>query len=416
MTTAPAPSVNQRAAGLFAELFGGQMQDPFPAYDELREIDDGVHWCAPLQTYLVCRYADARLLGSDYRQFSSDIFYDSAPSWHDPDQPEHLRFLDAASRLFMFSDPQVHTRIRSTFRHVFTPAAISAWEPKIRQVTENLISRYPVGEEFDIMPGFAADVPVAVIAAILGVPDEARAKFREWSYGFASTFDPVVQGPQRDRAITASLELFDYLSELIAERTVRPKDDLISELIRTETLSGDHLSDAELVSQLALLLVAGNETTTTLIGTGLTHFFDNPHILDEVRTDRSKLPTAIEEILRLDPPLHLLLRKAVNEVQVGETTIPAGSILSPCLPAANRDPRVFDSPNEFRIDRSANRHLAFYHGIHFCVGAPLGRLEGRVVFDYVLDTFPNLRAGNTPPRRRTSNAVARGWETRPVIL
>jgi cytochrome P450 len=410
------PAVDGRAAEIMAELFGGQMSDPFPAYADLREIGDGVHWCEQLQAYLVCRYEDVRLLSSDYRRFSSDVFHDSAPSWHTPGDSEHLRFIDAASRLFMFSDPPVHTRFRSTFRHVFTPSAIAAWEPKIRQVTKDLIGRYPRGKEFDIMPGFAADVPVAVIAAILGVPDEARAKFREWSFAFASTFDPVVQGEQRDAAIATSLELFDYLGGLIGQRRAEPRDDLISELIQTETITGDHMADIELVSQIALLLVAGNETTTTLIGTGLTRLFENPDALEAVRNNRSKLPAAIEEILRLDPPLHIVLRKTTEETRFGDTVVPANTMLAPCLASANRDPRRFDNPDQLQIDRPDNKHLAFYNGIHFCVGAPLGRLEGKVVFDYIFDNFPNLRPGDTPAQRRTTNAVARGWETRPVIL
>ncbi|CAJ1587474.1 cytochrome P450 [[Mycobacterium] wendilense] len=399
-----------------ADLFGGTLEDPFPAYNELREIGDGVHWCEQLQAYLVCRYDDVRLLGSDHRRFSSDVFYDSAPSWHDHTNPAHLQFVDTASRLFMFSDPPTHTRIRSSFRHVFTPSSIAQWEDTIRDVTRELIGRYPRGREFDIMPGFAADVPVAIIASILGVPDEARAKFREWSYGFASTFDPVVQGEMRNTAIAASLELFDYLRGLIDERSKSPKDDLISELIQTETISGDRLEDVELVAQLALLLVAGNETTTTLIGSGLTYLLEHPVVLEEVRADRDMLPVAIEEILRLDPPLHLTLRKALDDTDFGSTKVPAGAMMAPCLAAANRDPRRFDRADSFDIHRSSNKHLAFYNGIHFCVGAPLGRMEVRVVLGYILDNFPNLQLGSTPARRRTTNAVARGWATRPVVL
>ncbi|MDY6809848.1 MAG: cytochrome P450 [Actinomycetota bacterium] len=414
--TAPTSTVDPRAAALMADLFGGALEDPFPCYAELREIGDGVHWSEQLQAYLVCRYDDVRVMASDHARFSSAYFYDSAPSWHDSEDAEHVRFIDAASRLFMFSDPPVHTRIRSTFRHVFTPTAIAAWEPKIRQVTEELIGRYPRGEELDVMPGFAADVPVAVIAAILGVPDDAREKFREWSYAFASTFDPVVLGDKRDAAITTSLELFDYLGALIEQRRAQPRDDLISELIQTETLTGDTLTDIELVAQLALLLVAGNETTTTLIGTGLTQLLGNPAVLAEIRADRSALPAALEEILRIDSPLHIVLRKTTAEVRFGDTVIPPDTILGACIAAANRDPRQFDNPDELKIDRPDNKHLAFFHGIHFCVGAPLARLEGRVVFDHILDNYPNLRPGVTPARRRTTNAIARGWETRPVIL
>jgi cytochrome P450 len=404
------------AAALVDALVTGGVQDPYPLYAQLRELGDGVHWSEVLQGHVVTRYDDVRSIASDHGTFSSDVFWGIAASAHNPEDIEHLRFIDIASRLFMFADPPTHTRIRSTFRHAFTPAAVGRWEGLVGQVTRELLGRYPRGEEFDIMPGFAADVPVAVIAEILGVPAEMRPRFREWSYAYASTFDPIVQGEQRDRAITTSLELFDYLATLVRERKAAPRDDLVSELVRTVTIDGDVLGDVELLAQVALLLVAGNETTTTLIGTGLTLLFDNPEALDAIRADRSLLPGAIEEMLRTDPPLHLLVRTATKDVVVGDHELPAGSVLWLCLPAANRDPRRFTDPDRFDIHREDNKHLSFIHGVHFCVGAPLGRLEGRVVFDHILDAYPDIRSGQEPALRRVTNIVARGFETRPVVL
>lgn len=414
MSALPTPA--DPAPNPVESLFIGQVDDPYPVYAELRETADGIHWSDVLQAYLVTRYDDVRKIGADPKTYSSDVFYDSAPSAHDPDNTEHLRFLDIASRLFMFADPPVHTRIRSTFRHAFTVQGVQQWRPLVQRVTAELIERYPRGEEFDIMPGFAADVPVAVIAAILGVPDEMLPRFREWSYAYASTFDPVVQGPRRDEAIATSLELFDYLGELVAARRVEPRDDLISTLVQTETISGDTLGDIELLAQIALLLVAGNETTTNLIGSGLTQLFDNPDVHDQVRADPSLLPSAIEEMLRIDPPLHLAIRKTTTDARLGDRTLPAGTLLFPSPAAANRDPRRFQRPDTFLLPREDNKHLAFFHGVHFCVGAPLARLEGHVVFESIARDFPNARPGATPAVRRTTNSVARGWETRPVIL
>lgn len=414
--TSSVHSVDPRAAELITELFGGA-EDPYPMYAELQGIGDGIHWAEIFQGYLVTRYADVKKVSSDPKLFSSDIFGASAAGWHDPENPEHVRFVDAASRLFMFADPPIHTRIRSTFRHAFTPAAMKAWKPIVQRVTEQLISKYPRGEEFDIMPGFAADVPVAVIAAILGVPDEMWPRFRGWSYAYASTFDPMIQGPARENAIATTLELFDYLAELIEERKAEPREDLISHLVSTTTIDGDVLGDVELLAQLALLLVAGNETTTTLIGTGLTLMFDNPDILARVQADPGgELPQAIEEMLRLDAPLHWTTRLTTAEVELGERTIPPGSMVWAGIAAANLDGRQFENPTEFQLPRPDNKHLSFFHGIHFCVGAPLARLEAQVVFDYILRTFPDIRAGVTPPRRRTTNSIIRGWETRPVVL
>lgn len=404
------------AAAVLNQLLVGGVQDPYPLYEQLRETGDGVHWSELLQAHVVTRYGHVRQIAGDFETYSSDIFWDTAPSMHNPEDSEHRRFVDIASQLFMFADPPTHTRIRSTFRHAFTPTAITNWEPVVAKVTNELLSQYPLGEEFDIMPGFAADVPVAVIAEILGVPAEMRSKFRDWSYAYASTFDPIVQGEQRDRAIATSLELFDYLASLVKQRKAEPREDLISELIRTKTIDGDVLGDIELLAQLALLLVAGNETTTTLIGSGLTLLLDHPEVLASIRKDRTLLPSAIEEILRLDPPLHLVIRKATKDVVIGDHELPAGSLLWLCLPSANRDPRQFTNPGVFDIRRDDNKHLSFMHGIHFCVGAPLGRLEGRVVFDHILTNYPDVRPGEESPRRRVTNVVARGFESRPVVL
>lgn len=415
-TSLPVQQSTPRARELMTALFEGDVQDPYPLYDELREIGDGIHWADQLQAYIVCRYDDVRRIGSEYTTFSSDVFYDGAPSWHNPAETEHLRFLEAASKLFMFADPPIHTRIRSTFRHAFTPHAVEQWRPMIKQVTEELIDAYDRGVEFNIMPGFAADVPVAVVAEILGVPREMRSEFRRWSYAYASTFDPVVQGPARDAAITDSLELFDYLGGLVAQRRLEPRPDLITTLIETETVAGDHLNDVELLAQLALLLVAGNETTTTTIGTGLTKLFENPDVLELLKRDPSRIPDAIEEVLRIDPPLHFQIRKTVGEVEIGDRVLPPGAMLFPSPAAANRDPRRFDHPTVFDIDRPDNKHLAFFHGVHFCVGAPLARMELQVVFEHVLETFPDIRPGEQPAERRTTNSIARGWISRPVIL
>ncbi|WP_433204907.1 cytochrome P450 [Nocardia sp. CA-107356] len=406
----------RQATEVFAELFGGVVQDPFPLYNELRELGDGIHFVEALQGFMVTRYADVRRIGIDHKTFSSEVFFGLSPGIHNASDPEHLRFIEIASRLFMFSDPPVHTRIRSTFRQAFTPDAVQAWRPMIERATIELLAEFEPGQEIDIMPHLAAAVPVAVIAAILGVPREMWSKFREWSFAYASTFDPLVQSERRDSAIRTSLELFDFLGDLAEQRRVHPADDMITTLVQTETIDGDHLGVSELIAQVALLLIAGNETTTNLIGNGLTLLFGHPDVLAEVTADPALLPSVVEEMLRFDPPLHLTGRRVTRDVVLGEHTLMEGTFVLPCIAAANHDPRAFESPEVFNVSRQNTKHLAFFQGIHFCVGAPLARMEGAVIFKELLRRFPDIGPGSQPAVRRTTNAVSRGWETRPVRL
>ena len=410
-TSAPDRTVDE----IFGELFGGVTQDPFPLYEELREQGDGIHLLELVSGYTVTRYSDVRLIGTDPATFSSDTF-DLSAGIHDPSDAEHLRFIEVSSQIFMFSDPPKHTRIRSALRHSFSPDVVERWRPVVERVTDELLARYTPGDEIDIMPGLAADVPVAVIAAILGVPQEKWPMFREWSFAYASTLDPLVQGDRRDAAIRTSLEMFDYLHELIQQRRAQTEDDLISHLTQTDTLRGDRLHDSELIAQIALLLIAGNETTTNLIGNGLSLLFEHPEAKSAIMADPSRLPAAIEEMLRLDPPLHFTGRKVTKDVTLGDHELAAGTNVLVCISSANRDPRAFANSSTFDINRSNNKHLAFFHGIHFCIGAPLARLEGNVIFEKLLCAYPDIGPGSEPAVRRTLNAISRGWEKRPVRL
>lgn len=403
-------------AKLVHELVLGSVADPFPLYNELRETGTGVHWADILNGWVITRYDDSRRTLAMPEVFSNDTFFDTAPGVHDLDDSEHRRFIGISSKQFMFQDPPVHTQVRSIFRHAFTRAAIERWRPVVESVSDTLLARFSPGQELDIMPSLAADIPVAVIASMLGLPEDKWGQLREWSEAFGRTLDPGVQGELRDSSIRTSLELMDYLADLIRRRRADPRDDLTTLTATTPTLDGDQLPEADVIAQVTLLLAAGNDTTTSLIGSGMTTMIDNPGLKERLREDPALIPGAIEEMLRLDPPFHLDFRKALADVEIGGQQISRGQMVFQVLAAANRDPRRYADPDTFELGRNAAPHLAFSHGVHFCVGAPLARLEGEVALRRILERFPGFVAGEAPALRRTDNILARGWHRRPVRL
>jgi len=404
-------------SGPAAALLSESLKDPYPVYNELRELDGGVHWVPELNGVLVTRYEDVRRLGSDFETFSNDFFFESAAGHHDPSSAIERSFVEVNQKCLIFTDPPVHTRLRTVLRRGFTPKALRSWRPMVEMVTDELFARFEPGQQVEVMEEIARDVPVAVIAAMLGVPPEDHLKFGAWSFAYTSTFDPVVEGPRRRDAIAKSSELVDYLANLVTERRRNPQNDLTSMLATTRTSDDTVLEDAELLAQLAILLVAGNETTTSLVGAGISALLAYPQARAGFQSEpQAVMATMIEEMLRFDPPLHATQRKAAKPTQLGGVDIEPGTMIYPVIGAANRDPREYDRPDEFDIRRAGNRHLSFFHGTHFCVGAPLARLEAEVVFDRLNASFPNFTEGETPRVRRSGNFVVRGWERLPVTL
>lgn len=411
-------TVATSAEDVITAIVAGGVQDPFPLYETARELDTGVHWSSILNGWVICRYADVHAMCCDHETFSNDYFYEMPNGVHNPAMEEHRRYIAISSQQFMVTDPPIHTRIRSVFRGAFTPRAINSWKTRVERITDELLDEFNPGDQIDIMPKLAATVPVTVIADILGVPDRDLANFRTWTEAYVDTFNPHVQGPDRDRCITTTLTLFDYLDDLIERKRSDPGDDLISLVATTPTADGDPLEASSAVSQIALLLAAGNETTINLIGNAVSLLVRNPEVKAQLRNDTALIPNAVEETLRFDPPFHMDVRKATRDTELGGKWIEAGQLCFQLLAAANHDPRQFDRPNNFDVNRTANtnRHLAFSHGIHFCIGAPLARLEGQVVVRRLLERFPGLSEGDEPAVRKTDTFISRGWQTRPVRL
>jgi cytochrome P450 len=291
----------------------------------------------------------------------------------------------------IFTDPPEHSRLRGVVSQAFTPRSIAALEGRVSEIAEGLLDRLE-GGPFDVVSEYAIPLPITVIAEMLGVDPSDRADFRRWSSAIVgrTLMDPV----------TLRDEFSDYFGRVLTERRKEPRDDLISRL--AEANRSDVLTELELMDAVALLLVAGNETTTNLISLATLQFAHFRDQRDVVLSDPSRLPNALEEVLRYDGPVHMIPpRLTTTQATLGGETIPPGSWVMLFIAAANRDPEKFTDPARFDVLRpDAASHIAFGAGIHFCLGAPLARLEGRIAMDALLRRFPDyeLAKPDEPPR------------------
>jgi cytochrome P450 len=320
--------------------------------------------------------------------------------------------LPAADLLTM--DPPDHTRIRRLVSGAFTPKAIAALEPRIREVAAGLLDQAGASD-FDLIDALAFPLPIAVICHLLGVPAEDQAKFRAWGHDVAATLEPQTAGAVLSQSRAAEVALSQYLRDLVSKRRADPDDSLLSALIAAEE-DGDRLTHAELVSTALLLLVAGFETTVNLIGNGTVALLTAPdgrQQWDRLRQDPALVPAAVEELLRYDSPVQMTSRNATQDVEVGGTLIRQGTPIVVAIGGANRDPEVFDQPGRLLTDRpNAGRHLSFSLGAHHCLGAALARLEGRIAIEELTSRYPALSLAGPPVRRPL--LVLRGFESVPV--
>ncbi len=360
-----------------------------------------------LPTTLVARYDDVTAVLRDHATFSVKR----------PEMPMRERvdpFGGAAT--ILTSDPPTHTRLRRLVSKAFTPRRVRELEPRIRAISAELLDRVAARGEFEAMADLANPLPVIVIAEMLGVSPEHHEQFKRWSNDLIGSFGRDFATGPAPEGIAARNALRDYLSRAIEERRRNPADDLISALIAARD-EAEALSEAELLAFVVLLLLAGNETTTNLIGNGLLTLCRHRDQLERLRREPELLPSAIEEILRFDPPVQMTVRTATAAANVGSTEIPAGGFLFVLLAAANRDPRQFPEPGTFDVARTPNEHLSFGEGIHFCLGAPLARLEGQVAIGAVLERFPRLRLPEPlPPLRYRGTLALRGLTELPLAI
>ena len=284
-------------------------------------------------------------------------------------------------------DEPDHRRLRSLVSKVFTPKYIQSLRPSIQQIADELLDRVQDRGHMDLVNEYAFPLPITVISTMLGVPSEGQTLIREWSELF--TGGRVMR--QDSSGVLVTQTFVDYLNQLIAEKRVHPQEDLISQLVQLEE-AGDRLNEGELLSMIALLIFAGHETTSNLIGNGILMLFDYPEQLQHLRANLSLVPTAVEEFLRYNGPvLSPAPRYATEDVMLGGQQIRKGDMVLTMLGSANRDESQFTQPEEMDIARSLNRHVAFGQGIHVCLGAPLARLEGDIAFTTLLRRLPDLR-------------------------
>ncbi len=372
---------------LFNPFVPSYRNNPYLQLGRLRE-GEPVHRSTALQAWVLTRYDDCLAVIRDHETFSSDA-RTARGDLADAIQRQRADSPLGDVQTVIGSDPPTHTRLRGLVNRAFTPRRVASMRPHIEEITEELLAEAPDQGSWDLMSGLAQPLPIVVIAEMLGVPPEDRQRFKEWSTALAATTNIVQNETMVREARRATDELIGYLGDFVEARRREPRDDLISTLVEAGD-DGERLSHQELLAFAILLLVAGNETTTNLIGNGMAALLAHSEALDGLRADPDRVPEAIEEMLRYDSPVQGLVRFAREDTEVGGQPIAAGDVLLCMLGAANRDPRQFPNPDLFDLGRAENRHLSFGQGIHYCVGAPLSRLEADVVFRALVGRWPSM--------------------------
>jgi cytochrome P450 len=386
--------------------------DPHPFYAQWRQTGPVRPVVLPggFGGWLVTSYEDARQALTDSRLSQAiqppQVYDPIPPQVNDPIPPD----VGAAIGHHMLAvDPPDHTRLRRLVTAAFTARRIEALRPRIEQITDELLDAMAGREQVDLIDALAFPLPIQVICELLGIPSQDRDSFRSWSNTLVGGEALRVQLP------AAMMALVSYVRALIADRRQHPGDDLLSGLIAVRD-QADRLSEEELSSMVFLLLIAGHETTVNLIGNGSYLLLSHRERWERLRADPALLPAAIEEFLRYESPVETATFRITTEaMEIGGTIVPAGEIVVVSLLSANRDEKRFPDAAELRLDRPHNPHMAFGHGIHYCLGAPLARLEARVAFSKLLARFPGLRLATDEEPGWRPGLLLRGHQALPVL-
>jgi cytochrome P450 len=391
-----------------------ELQNPYPLFARLRERDP-VHWCEPMHMWLVTRHEDVRTALRDTERLPSSrrrMYTDPLP----PEKREAAQPLVEHISLWLQNlNPPQHTRLRTLVNLAFTPRMLKALAPRIEQIVDQLLDSLRGRDRVDFVATFCFPLPAMVICEMLGIPEADGARYRqavEQLIPFSSGGGPGLAHAV-DPARRALEELLAYFDGLIAERRARPQGDLISAMTAAEA-DGDRLSREELFGLCVFLYVAGHETTASLLSSGTRALLEHPEQFDRLRADPDgRVEGAVEEFLRYESPVTRAVRVPGEDFEWRGRTIRQGETITLLIGAANRDPAVFDDPDRLDIARHPNRHLGFGQGIHFCLGAPLARLEGQIAFRAIARRLPGMRLCGGELRYRPALGI-RSLESLPV--
>ena len=399
----------ERPLSLYHLLDPEVLANPYPLYHRLR-TEDPVHWDPFLHAWVVTRYADVVQV----------LHHFSARRTPTPEQLSAmgLEALNPIAQVMvkqmLFLDPPDHTRLRALASAAFTPRRVERLRSHIQEIMHGLLNALASRGQMDLIADFASPAPAIVTAEMLGVPVEDHEQLKEWSADFAEMLGNFQHNPDRFAKVLRSVaEMCSYFRSVMQEQRLHPREGLVSAMMEAE-VDGARLTEDEIIANLIVTMVGGQETTTNLIGNGLLTLLRNPAEMERLRADSSLIPSAVEELLRYESPSQHTARLAPADIEMGGKKIRERQAVIAVMGAANRDPERFQDPDRLDIARQDNRHLAFGWAAHFCFGAALARLEGQIAFEALLLRLPNLTLDPAMPLEWRHNLGLRGLKALPL--